>query len=240
MASYFSHNVVLSCEHAGNEIPAVHKKLFRGYTDILESHRGWDPGALLLTEIIAGKLYVSPFIYPFTRLLIEPNRSEDHPRIFSDFSKNLAQEHKKKLLSDYYHDFRNKVQNQITDSINTKGPVIHISVHTFTPHLNGRERNFDIGMLYDPKRYREKLFCKEWKERLAMGSTELSVRMNRPYKGTSDGFTTYLRKQYPEENYLGIELEVNQKFWKQGGENWEKVCLEIADSLNGGLAAVQY
>jgi predicted N-formylglutamate amidohydrolase len=117
--------------------------------------------------------------------------------------------------------------------------VIHISVHTFTPNLNGSERTFGVGMLYDPKRYREKLFCKECKECLEMGSTELSVRMNRPYKGTSDGFTTYLRNQFPEENYLGIELEVNQKFCEQGGESWEMVCREIADSLVGILAKGQ-
>lgn len=231
--------MVLSCEHAGNEVPADYNNLFSGNNDILESHRGWDPGALHLTKIIADKLHVSPFIYPYTRLLIEPNRSVNHPRIYSEFSKNLTDEHKEKLLSDYYHDFRNKVQNQISDTINTTGSVIHISVHTFTPNLNGSERSFGVGMLYDPKRYCEKLFCKEWKECLEVESTELSVRMNRPYKGSSDGFTTYLRKQFPEENYLGIELEVNQKYWEQGGKNWEKVCREIADSLVGMLATGQ-
>ena len=40
---------------------------------------------------------------------------------------------------------------------------------------------------------------------------ELKIRFNYPYLGKADGFTTYLRKIFPE-NYIGIELEVNQKF----------------------------
>jgi hypothetical protein len=31
------------------------------------------------------------------------------------------------------------------------------------------------------------------------------------YLGKADGFTTYLRKQFPE-SYIGIEIEINQKF----------------------------
>ncbi|MEO8932838.1 MAG: N-formylglutamate amidohydrolase, partial [Xanthomarina sp.] len=38
-------------------------------------------------------------------------------------------------------------------------------------------------------------------------------RFNYPYLGKADGFTSYLRKQFPK-NYLGIEIEVNQKFSK--------------------------
>lgn len=34
--------------------------------------------------------------------------------------------------------------------------------------------------------------------------------MNYPYLGKSDGFTTSLRKQFPFQ-YIGIELEINQK-----------------------------
>jgi hypothetical protein len=35
--------------------------------------------------------------------------------------------------------------------------------------------------------------------------------LNYPYQGTSDGFTTHLRKKFPDSQYVGIELEVNQK-----------------------------
>jgi len=38
----------------------------------------------------------------------------------------------------------------------------------------------------------------------------LRVRMNYPYSGTSDGFTTQLRKQLPAARYAALEIETNQ------------------------------
>ena len=39
------------------------------------------------------------------------------------------------------------------------------------------------------------------------------MRYNYPYLGKADGFTTYLRKQF-QTHYLGIEIEINQKYAK--------------------------
>ena len=38
----------------------------------------------------------------------------------------------------------------------------------------------------------------------------MKVRFNYPYKGTSDGLTTTLRKKFGPR-YVGIEIEINQK-----------------------------
>ena len=59
----------------------------------------------------------------------------------------------------------------------------------------------------------EKGFCKQMKSEIKRLNPNLKTRYNYPYLGRADGFTTYLRKRFPE-NYLGIELEVNQKFSK--------------------------
>jgi hypothetical protein len=57
------------------------------------------------------------------------------------------------------------------------------------------------------------------------------VKMNQPYKGTDDGFTTYLRKKFDPEHYAGIELEVNQKYFFEGADVWDKVSTGILKSL---------
>ena len=49
------------------------------------------------------------------------------------------------------------------------------------------------------------------KKELLHQNKALNIRYNYPYLGKADGFTTYLRKQFPT-NYMGIEIEVNQKF----------------------------
>jgi predicted N-formylglutamate amidohydrolase len=85
-------------------------------------------------------------------------------------------------------------------------------VHSFTPVFYGVERQAEIGLLYDPRRSNERLFCAEWRNLLQRSSSNnlFRVRMNYPYKGTADGFITSLRKIFSNSYYIGIELEVNQ------------------------------
>jgi hypothetical protein len=42
------------------------------------------------------------------------------------------------------------------------------------------------------------------------------IRMNYPYLGKADGFTTSLRQEF-QEQYIGIELELNQKLFAEEG-----------------------
>jgi predicted N-formylglutamate amidohydrolase len=93
-------------------------------------------------------------------------------------------------------------------------------VHTFTPVLHGKVRGADIGFLYDPSRNAETSFCILWQNVLRKLDQKLQMRRNYPYRGTSDGFTSYLRKRFPEDSYLGIELEVNQKYLSEDLRTW--------------------
>ena len=88
--------------------------------------------------------------------------------------------------------------------------AIHISVHTFTSVYHGKVRAVDIGILFDPNRQQETSFARIL--RGAISSDDLVVKYNEPYQGTDDGFTTTLRTKFGDDQYLGIELEINQKF----------------------------
>ena len=48
--------LLLTCEHAVNAVPERWRHLFRGNTEVLETHRGWDRGAADLAEAIAREL----------------------------------------------------------------------------------------------------------------------------------------------------------------------------------------
>ena len=37
--------LVITCEHGGNHIPGAYRHLFQGQEAVLQSHRGFDPGA---------------------------------------------------------------------------------------------------------------------------------------------------------------------------------------------------
>lgn len=200
--------ILLSCEHGGNEIPAAYLPYFKDQDHLLASHRGWDIGALDVAKAISSALQVKLHAATLSRLLIELNRSLHHPSLFSSLTKGLPKQEKERIIASNYLPYRTEVLRDIEEQLAKGSEVIHISVHSFTPVLNGEVRNADIGLLYDPSRSGEKKFCKEWKQELLKYSG-FKIRFNYPYKGTADGFTTYLRKKFPEQ-YIGLELELNQ------------------------------
>ena len=201
--------LVLTCEHAGNHIPDIYKRHFTGAGTLLSSHRGMDPGALDLFRRLEHLAAFSACHMP-SRLLVEVNRSVNHRQVFSEFTRNLTEPEKKQLLQAYYFPYRNNVEQGIRNLIQHGEKILHISVHSFTPELDGKIRKADIGLLYDPARP-EKQFCARFKDELLRQAPGLKIRYNYPYRGISDGFTTALRRIFPQ-HYLGIELEVNQRF----------------------------
>lgn len=202
--------LILTCEHAGNEIPSKFQFLFNGHEAILNSHQGYDLGAYNLFQYLLSLADFNSF-QRISRLLVEMNRSEDHPQLFSKFSNVLPLKEKHELLETYYFPYRDKVQQKIGEFIKNGEKVFHLSVHSFTPVLNGKTRTTDMGFLYDPNRISEKALSKKMKTQLKKDFPNLKIRMNYPYLGTADGFTTVLRKKFPKD-YMGIELEINQKF----------------------------
>jgi predicted N-formylglutamate amidohydrolase len=202
--------IILTCEHGGNEVPKHLQHLFLSNKQILHTHKGLDLGALDLFNQLKPLAYFS-ISSTTSRLLIELNRSLHHKNLFSEFSKTLSTSEKKELIDSYYLGYRNKVESSIKNYIKEGNEVLHISVHSFTPILNSIERNCDIGLLYDSSNTDEKEFSHEFRKKILEQNSLLKVRYNYPYLGKMDGFTTYLRKQFPC-SYIGIEIEVNQKY----------------------------
>lgn len=115
--------------------------------------------------------------------------------------------------------------------IATGGQVLHLSIHSFTPILTGTARNADIGLLYDPKRPAEKQLCRKWQGSLVACCPELRIRRNYPYHGNADALVTSLRQRFPAENYLGIELEINQRYFLENTEQWQAIQNQLLTTL---------
>jgi len=223
-------HLLITCEHGGNQIPFRWQPLFEDAKKALNSHRGFDPGALELAKEIAKK-FKAPLIASTTsRLLVELNRSLHHPKLFSSWTHQLPPSDKEAILKKIYFPYRTQVEQAIASNI----PLIHLSIHSFTPELEGKIRQADIGLLYDPRRAREKQFANAWKQALkAGGSSRLKIRANYPYLGKADGFTTFLRTKWKDSSYIGIELEINQKMVHSSKQEWQKFKQTILESLCG-------
>ena len=219
-------STVITCEHAGNTVPQNYAYLFHGKEEILQSHRGWDPGAVQVATLLSKELSAPFYICETTRLLVEPNRSLHSDFLFSEFSQSLTDEQKNLVLQEYYHPHRNDVEKYIRESTEA---ILHLSIHTFTPFWNGIERGVDLGLLFDPDRTSETKFSEVYRSRLRESLPAMNIEFNEPYKGIDDGFTTYLRTQFDNDRYLGIEIEINQKY--VGTETLNVIAKELLTSL---------
>ncbi|MGV3538805.1 MAG: N-formylglutamate amidohydrolase [Rufibacter sp.] len=222
--------IVITCEHGGNEIPAAYANLFDGAEEVLNTHRGYDLGALELYKRFASN---SDFAHHSTtsRLLVELNRSLHHPKLFSEFTQALQPKEKEQILKAYYQPYRQQIEQKLTHWVAQGEVILHLSVHSFTPVFDNKVRNADVGLLYDPSREREQLFSAHWRKQFQQRAPWAKVRYNYPYKGTADGFVTHLRKLFPAAHYAGIELEVNQKFPVQEPVLWQDLQRALVESF---------
>ncbi len=201
---------LLSCEHGGNRIPAEFRAPFRGERTLLASHRGYDIGALTCARALSAA-WRAPLIHAeISRLLVDLNRSPHHPALFSPLTRALPAAQRALILQRHYFPHRQRIEHWIAARIRGGHTVVHIAVHSFTAVLDGRRRDADIGLLYDPARPLEASICRHWQTALQQRGT-LRVRRNYPYRGTSDGLTRHLRERFPPHAYAGIELEINQE-----------------------------
>lgn len=222
---------VITCEHGGKRIPAAYLAPFAGQEDLLRSHRGYDPGALSMARELARRLDAPLHYSTVSRLLVDLNRSPRHSRLHGETIRALPESARRDIVDRHYRPYRERVEADIADVIEGGGRVIHISSHSFTPVLDGVVRTADIGLLYDPARAGESVLCKAWLEVLKALAPALRLRRNYPYRGTSDGFTAWLRRRFGPDQYIGIELEINQAIVFGDSGDWRHIRSVVASSL---------
>ncbi|MCL4235205.1 MAG: N-formylglutamate amidohydrolase, partial [Deltaproteobacteria bacterium] len=197
------------------------------------SHRGWDAGAIELARRFRDALHAPLHSFSITRLIVDANRSPRNPDVFSEYSRTLDDAARAELLDRHHARFRDEVLRRIIRLQNREIGVIHLSVHSFTPMWKGRARPTDIGILFDPASREEAAFARSWMRRLR-GAGDWAVHANRPYRGTDDGHTTTLR-DINVDRYVGIELEINQRFVDSPA--WANLCERVVGTFRDALAA---
>jgi predicted N-formylglutamate amidohydrolase len=228
---------LITCEHGGNRIPDPYAALFRGRRALLDSHHGYDPGALVMARALA-RAFGAPLVSStVSRLLVDLNRSIGHPQLFSVVTRGAATTDRAAIVEKYYRPYWLEVERCVRQLLSRGRRVIHISSHSFTPVLDGKVRNADVGLLYHPGRYGEAELCSRWKASLATIAPQLRVRRNYPYAGKGDGLTSHLRLCFPPDGYVGIELEINQQMVFAAGRRWTALRILLIDSLRMACAA---
>ena len=209
-----SWSLVLSCEHAGHAVP---EGVWLGVDEAgLLSHCSWDPGALEAAQRIAAATGAPLVSGQFTRVFVDLNRSPGAPGVTPEVSfglpvpgnQGLSAEDKAARIAKYHAPFRARLRTLVDEGLSRTGRVLHLSMHSFTPVMNGQVRPYHLGALFHTERSEES----RWADRILASwrAAGFDARPNLPYPGTSDGSTTWLRTLHPDALYAGLEIELSQ------------------------------
>lgn len=217
--------VLISAEHASCSVPEEWARLFVGHADLLQSHRGWDPGTPELGAALSAAFRAPLLAGEVTRLLVDLNRSPGHRQHFSEFTRVLPVAEQAELVRRYWQPHWSAYREHIERS---PSRLVHLACHSFTPIMNGKRRNADIGLLYDPGRAGEQALARRIAEAIRALRPALKVRMNYPYRGTANGMGQQHRRWFPETRLLTLELEINTSLLQR--PDWSAVLESVVDA----------
>ncbi|MCP4379918.1 MAG: N-formylglutamate amidohydrolase [Hyphomicrobiales bacterium] len=151
-----AYGLILLCDHAENRLPAEYGTLGLPPAEF-ERHIAYDPGAGAVTRGLAERLGAPAALTTFSRLLIDPNRSEDDPTLIMRLSDGaivpgnhrVDAAERQRRLERYYAPYHAAVEGMIDRSIAAGVIPALVSVHSFTPLWRGRARPWQIGILWD-------------------------------------------------------------------------------------------
>lgn len=151
--------------------------------------------------------------------LVDVRRSLHHRQLFSKTTRNWSAGDRQQLIDTIYTPYRNRLRTNLGRMLSRSQYVIHLSVESFplkpSPLISttGKGKNIrraDMGLLYDPAEADEVNLCLDWIDEMYDEIEMLRVRRNYPQRGTRDSITKAMRSEFAGQNYIGIEMMVNQ------------------------------
>ncbi len=148
--------VLVVCDHAANAVPRRLGSLGLPAEE-LGRHIGWDLGAEAVARGLAERLDAPAVLASFSRLVIDGNRRLDDPgSILAESDGTVVPGNacvgaaaREAIASAVYWPYHRAIAAAL-DRFAARGvtPVL-LSVHSFTPRLNGRARPWHVGVLWD-------------------------------------------------------------------------------------------
>jgi len=176
---------VLVCDHASNRVPRVLNNLCMNAAQ-LASHIAWDPGAALVAKALSEKLDAALVLSNYSRLVIDCNRPLQSPQSIPEQSAGeliRGNQHLSPIdRAQRIHCLFWPYQDAITQLLQQRAsPTILLSIHSFTPDLNGESRPWQIGVAG----YRNPSLSRALFSALRLPG-ELTVGMDQPYSIETD------------------------------------------------------
>ena len=200
--------ILLVCDHASCRLPIALGNL--GLDPFARRcHLAVDIGAGPLTEQLAASLGATAVLARYSRLVVDLNRQLMDASAFLEFgdgilisgNRNLGQADKDSRADVFYWPYHKAVDEQVQRLRNLGPPPAFISVHSFTPVMNGKNRPWQIGVLWDKDTRLRDIFIADF------SAAGYVVGDNEPYSGKSPhDFTIDHHAEKIRLPHIGIEI----------------------------------
>jgi len=144
---------LLVCDHAGRLIPRALAALGLDQAE-LDRHIAWDIGAASLALRLAGMTGAELYLQAYSRLVVDCNRSPENPGVAPEVSDGTAIPGNRALTKaalaarlDAIHTPYHAAIAAALDRRRAAATVL-VSVHSFTPQMNGVSRPWRVGVLH--------------------------------------------------------------------------------------------
>lgn len=200
--------VLLVCDHASCRFPESLGDM--GLDPFARRcHLAIDIGAGPLTEGLAESLCTTAVVQNYSRLVVDCNRQLMDPGAFLEYgdgilvpgNRNLHQEDKDLRAGALYWPYHRAIDEQV-ERLRNAGPApAFVSIHSFTPVLNGESRPWQIGVLWDKDQRLRNIFLEGFRD------AGYYVGDNEPYSGKApQDFTIDHHAEETLLPHIGIEI----------------------------------
>ena len=229
--------IILVCDHASRRFP---KALGTMGLDPFarRCHLAVDIGAGMLTERLAESLGVTAVLCQYSRLIVDCNRQLMDPGAFLEFgdgvivpgNRSLRQQDKDLRANDIYWPYHGAIEAQINRLRRMDVDPVFISIHSFTPVMNGESRTWEMGVLWDKDRVTAEIFVNDLRE------AGYLVGDNEPYSGKApQDFTIDHHAEPIGIPHVGIEIRQDLIHHDDGVERIAATMHKIIASIPARL-----
>jgi predicted N-formylglutamate amidohydrolase len=226
-------DLLLVCDHADNFVPRALGALGVP-ARALERHIAYDIGIAPVTRMMADALGAPAVFSHFSRLIVDPNRQLDDPTLTPAIAdetvvpgnREVSPDELEARLQSFFWPYHTAVARQL-DAMAARGrtPVL-LSMHSFTPVLRGRERPWEIGILWD---YDERLPVPLMQRAAARG---WRVGDNEPYSARDGhGYTQHVHGDKRGLANALVEIRQDLIDTQRGQRAWAQEMVELLRPL---------
>lgn len=148
--------VLVLCDHASNAVPATLDDLGLGPAD-LARHIAYDIGAAEVTRLLADRLDAPAVLAGYTRLVIDTNRRPgSHDSIVPESdgtiipgNREVTPEEAQQRAESCFWPYHRRIGAGLAGFAERDIRPAIVSIHGFTPQLQGQSRPWHVGILWD-------------------------------------------------------------------------------------------